>query len=84
MSHIGKSWAMLSFSRYLIILGIVFLMMGGLLYLAARAGISVGRLPGDIRIQKGNFTCIIALGTSILLSITLTLILNLIVRLLKK
>jgi hypothetical protein len=75
---------MLSLSRYLIILGIVFLVIGGLLYLAARAGINLGRLPGDIRIQNKNFTCIFALGTSILLSIVLTLILNLIMRVLNK
>jgi hypothetical protein len=75
---------MLSFSRYLVIIGLVFLVIGGLLYLAARAGISLGRLPGDIRIQGGKYTCIFALGTSIFLSIVLTLILNLILRILNK
>jgi hypothetical protein len=75
---------MLSLSRYLIIVGIVFLVIGGLLYLAARWGIPLGRLPGDIRFQNKNVTCIFALGTSIFLSIVLTLVLNLIVRILNK
>ncbi len=75
---------MLSFSRYLIIIGIVFLVIGGLLYLAGRTGIPLGRLPDDIRIQNKNYTCIFALGTSIFLSIALTLVLNLIVRILNK
>jgi hypothetical protein len=75
---------MLSFSRYLIIIGIVFLVIGGLLYLAARTGIPLGRLPGDIRIQNKNYSCIFALGTSIFLSIVLTLVLNLIMRILNK
>jgi hypothetical protein len=75
---------MISVARYLIVIGLVFLAIGGLLYLAARAGIHLGRLPGDIRIQNQNFSCVFALGTSILLSIVLTLILNLIVRLLNK
>jgi len=75
---------MLSFSRYFIILGIVSLVIGGLLYLAARANIPLGRLPGDVHFQNKNFSCVFALGTSILLSILLTLILNLIVRFLNK
>jgi len=75
---------MLSFARYLIVLGIVLLVIGGLLYLMARAGIPLGRLPGDIRVQRENFTCVFALGTSIFLSIVLTLLLNLIVRILNK
>ena len=44
----------------------------------------IGRLPGDIRIERGNLTCVIALGTSILLSVALTVILNLMARILKK
>ena len=75
---------MLSLSRYLIILGIIFLVVGGLIYLAARFNLPFGRLPGDIHIQNKNFACVFALGTSILLSIVLTLILNLIVRFLNK
>ena len=41
-------------------------------------------LPGDIRIARKNFTCVFALGTSILLSILLTIGLNLLARLLNR
>ena len=75
---------MLSIARLLVILGIILLVAGGLIYLAARLGISFGRLPGDIRIERGNLTCLIALGTSILLSVILTVVLNVIVRFLNK
>lgn len=74
---------MLSFAKLLVIMGIALLVLGGLVYLAARAGINLGRLPGDIRLQGSNMTCVIALGTSLLLSVVLTVILNIIIRLWK-
>jgi hypothetical protein len=75
---------MLSGARLLVILGVILVIAGGLIYLVARLGLPLGRLPGDIRIEQRNFTCVIALGTSILLSIILTVVLNLIVRFLNK
>jgi hypothetical protein len=75
---------MLSAGRILMIAGVALVVIGGIVYLLGRAGISFGRLPGDIRIERGNLTCVIALGTSILLSIALTVILNLLARILRK
>jgi Protein of unknown function (DUF2905) len=75
---------MLSFARILMILGVVLLLGGALLYLAARSGFSLGQMPGNIKIQGTNFTCVFALGASIVLSILLTVILNLVVRFLNK
>jgi hypothetical protein len=75
---------MLSLARVLIIIGLILLVVGGLVYLAAKIGLPLGRLPGDIRIQSGNFTCVFPLVTSIILSILLTVILNIIVRILNK
>ncbi len=68
-------------ARIFIILGLLFLVIGVLLLLFQRLGIQLGRLPGDFSIQRGNATCVVALGTSIFLSILLTILLNLIVRL---
>ncbi len=64
--------------------GIIIFLAGGLVYLLSRAGLPVGRLPGDIRIQGQNMTCIIPLATSILLSILLTVVLNIIIRFLNR
>jgi hypothetical protein len=75
---------MLSFARILIIIGVVLLITGGLIYLAARMGIQFGKLPGNIRIEGNNFTCVFALGASILLSIILTVVLNIVARFLNK
>jgi len=70
--------------RIFLLLGVAFLMIAGVIFLVERLGIQVGRLPGDIRIQRGNLTCFFPLATTILLSIVLTVLLNLIIRLFKK
>lgn len=75
---------MTSLARFLMIAGVTLLLIGGLLYLAARVGLPLGRLPGDIRIQGDNISCFIPLATSILLSIILTLIINLAARFLNR
>lgn len=71
-------------ARYLIIGGIILILVGGGLYLAARFGIPVGRLPGDIRIERGNGSFYFPVVTSCLLSILLTIILNVIIRFLNR
>jgi hypothetical protein len=71
-------------ARIFILLGLAFLVIGGIVFLVERLGIPLGRLPGDIRIQRGNLTCFFPLATTILLSVLLTVLLNLILRLLKK
>lgn len=75
---------MISFARVLILIGLAFIVIGGLVYLVARTGLPLGRLPGDIRIERDNFSCFLPLATSILLSIILTVVLNLVVRWLNK
>jgi hypothetical protein len=71
-------------ARILIIAGISLLLIGGLIYLLPRLGINLFQLPGDIRLQSGNVTCLIPLVSSIVLSIVLTLILNVVIRFLNK
>jgi len=72
--------SLLPLARTLIVIGIVFLVAGILVYLAAKVGLPLFNLPGDIRIERENFSCIFALGTSILLSILLTVGLNILAR----
>lgn len=73
-----------SIGRMIILIGIILVVVGGVLLIAGRFGLTPGKLPGDIRIAGQNFTCVFALGTSLLLSALLTIILNVVVRLLKK
>jgi hypothetical protein len=67
-------------ARFFLVAGLIFLLVGGLIYLFSRLNLPWGRLPGDIHIERENFSVSILLGSSILLSIFLTLILNLLVR----
>jgi hypothetical protein len=73
-----------SIARFLMTAGVALFVTGGLVYLASRMGINFFQLPGDIRIQSNNLTCMIPLVSTILLSIILTVILNLVVRFLNK
>jgi hypothetical protein len=59
-------------SRFLIVLGIVFIVAGVLYPLVQKLGL--GRLPGDIVIERETYRVYIPLGTSILISVVLTLI----------
>lgn len=66
------------------ILAAVLFVIGGLVYLAGRLDLPLGKLPGDIRIQRENFTCMFPLASSILISLLLTVVLNLVMRFLNK
>lgn len=67
---------MAAFGKIFIILGIVFVLVG-LACLFSHKLPFIGRLPGDIVIKKENFSFYFPLGTSILLSILLTVIFSL-------
>ena len=71
-------------ARYLVIGGIILILLGGGVYLAAKLGIPFGRLPGDIRIERGSGIFYFPVVTSCLLSIVLTVVLNIIVRFLNR
>lgn len=71
-------------ARYIMIGGIILFLIGGGVYLAAKLGLPLGRLPGDIRIEGENGSFYFPLTTSILVSVILTIVLNVIVRMLRK
>lgn len=71
-------------ARWLVVFGLVLAGVGGVIWLVGRTGLPIGRLPGDFRIDAGSVTCLIPLATSILISLVLTLALNLIARFLSR
>jgi len=76
-----------SIARYLMIGGIVLFLIGGGVYLATKFGFPLGplgRLPGDIRIEGENGSFYFPVTTSILVSVVVTIVLNMIARLLRK
>ena len=58
----------------LVVFGLLIALVGVVLMLVGRVP-WLGRLPGDIHIQRGNWTFYFPLATSLLLSLVLTLIL---------
>ncbi|MBK8616838.1 MAG: DUF2905 domain-containing protein [Anaerolineales bacterium] len=73
-----------SLARTLMLAGIALFLIGGGIYLAAKFGIPLGRLPGDIRIEGEHSGFYFPITSSILVSVVLTILLNIILRLLKK
>lgn len=65
--------------RLLIFLGIIIIFVGALFSLLGKVPF-LGKLPGDISIQKKNFTFYFPLVTCILLSLVLSLLLHLFFR----
>jgi Protein of unknown function (DUF2905) len=65
-------------ARFLVVLGILLVLVGLLWPWLTRLGL--GRLPGDIVVQNGNFTFYFLIVTCIILSIVLSLVLWLINR----
>jgi len=68
-SHIGRT---------LIVLGVVVVVVGAVLVAAGRLGL--GRLPGDFSFSRGNSRVFVPLGTSVVISIVLTILVNLFFR----
>lgn len=60
-------------AKWLITLGILLVVLGLLWPLVSKLGL--GSLPGDIRIERKNFTFYFPLTSSLLVSLLLTLIL---------
>jgi uncharacterized membrane protein YidH (DUF202 family) len=62
--------------KFLVIVGTVIVMLGFLLWSGVGTG-WLGRLPGDIRIERGNSAFYFPIVTCIIISIVLSLIFSL-------
>ena len=71
MEHVG---------RLLLVMGLVVAGLGVLLMLGRKLPFRIGRLPLDFHYQRENFSFYFPLGTSIVLSLLLTLVLSLLNR----
>jgi Protein of unknown function (DUF2905) len=59
-------------SRILIVIGLMIVAIGVLWPWLARLGL--GRLPGDVWIQRGNFSVYVPITTCIIVSVVLSII----------
>jgi hypothetical protein len=66
--------------KIIIIIGVVIVMAGVLVYFFHDKLNWIGRLPGDVRIEKENFRFYFPITTMIVLSLLLTLIAQIIKR----
>ncbi len=66
MNELGKT---------LLGVGLAIALAGALLLVAARTGLPLGRLPGDISYKGKNFSFYFPLGTCVLISVVLSAIL---------
>lgn len=68
--------------KILLIAGVVALIVGALFLVLGKT--PFGRLPGDINVTNGNFTCVAPIVTMLLVSIILTVIVNIVLALLRR
>lgn len=73
---------MTEMGRMLMILGVGIFLLGLIVVVAGRIP-GLGQLPGDIQFQRGNFRLYAPCATMIVLSVVLTVLLNIIVRLMR-
>lgn len=64
-----------SLGKLFISIGLIMIFLGGVFVLGEKIGL--GKMPGDIFIQKENFTLAFPIVSSLIISIILTIVLNL-------
>ncbi len=61
---------MTDFGKILVVTGLTLTLVGAVLWLAGNSNLPLGRLPGDIRIERPNFRFYFPLTTCLLLSLS--------------
>ncbi len=72
------------FGKWLILFGLGIAVIGILVWLAGKSGFPFGSLPGDIRVERPGFSFNFPVMTSIVISVLLTVILNIVLWFLRK
>jgi len=73
-----------NFGKWLIFIGIGIVIVGLIFWFIGKSGLPLGKLPGDIHLQKEKISFFFPVVTCIVASIFLTIILNLILWFLRK
>jgi len=71
-------------AKILVLVGGVFILAGGGVYLLSRLNMNFNRLPGNFVYNGENVTVYVPCAAMILISILLTVILNVIIRMINK
>lgn len=70
-----------AFAKWMIVAGLGIAAVGVLLLVLTRLGLPVGRLPGDVRYEGARTVVHFPIVTMIVISILLTIVLNIVIRL---
>jgi len=62
--------------KYILVIGLITVFIGIIIYFFHDYFRWIGRLPGDIRIEKNNFRFYFPLATMIIVSLVLTILIN--------
>lgn len=71
-------------AKWIVFFGLGIVVLGLLVWIGGKIGIPIGKLPGDIRVQKEKFALYFPIVTSLILSLFLTVIINLILWIFRK
>lgn len=71
---------MQSLGKFLLYAGLLMALLGSLVILADRIGLPLGRLPGDFSFRGKHVLFFAPIGTMILVSLVLTILVNLFLR----
>jgi O-antigen/teichoic acid export membrane protein len=70
--------------KWMAVAGLVVAAVGGAVWLIAKLGVPIGRLPGDLRVEREGVSVAFPIMTCIIASVVLTIVLNLVLRLLRR
>ncbi|MBI5252266.1 MAG: DUF2905 domain-containing protein [Desulfomonile tiedjei] len=65
--------------KWIVFLGLGLVALGAIIWLGGKLGLPFGHFPGDMRIERPGLSFRLPLGTSIVVSVLLTLLLNVII-----
>jgi hypothetical protein len=64
-------------AKYIVLIGVILVIAGFILYFFGNKMSWLGRLPGDIRIEKENFSFYFPITTMIIFSVIITILVKL-------
>jgi hypothetical protein len=75
---------MAPYGKIITVIGVFLVIIGLIVWLAGDRLTWFGRLPGDIHIERANFSCFIPITSMIIVSIVLSILLTLLARFLNR
>jgi len=76
LERVGRGFMSSQTGKWIIIAGVIVVIIGVIIYFFSDKLNWLGKLPGDIRIEKDNFRFYFPIVTMIIVSIILTILIN--------